>query len=691
MHRGCLVWMRTPPLTGRRTPHPGPVHVCVCSSVLAGSGGPASGARSGAPHIFLWPLCLSALLGPPWVGVPLFLVVFFALPPPFAFFFLAPLLFSVRPLCLLLSLVSGPGCPRPWRCVLFVLLASRFSALRALLPLFMLPVWPFAALWWLLPPLAPPPLVSRGFRCRRSVPCVFFFSSCPRPRCLRLSLVSAPGALGLGAVDLFSFFFGFPLLGSPCALACLCLLLGRWLPPPPPPLLCLAVFCAAARCLFFSFLLFPPPVCAPVVFGFLWFPAPRALDLGAVLCLLCSALRALPPRLSVPPGRRLLPGGCPPPPSDCVSRFSLPPLGVLFFFFFFLSCVVRPCCLWLPPVSGPGCPGPRRCALFTLLASWFSALRALLPLSCFPPGRWLLPGGCPPPLSLFLAVFVAAARCCVPCAVLCCVSLGTVLRRAAARCAARCNAVVCCVVLLRSFGAAACCAVPSGAARCPGGLCFAALCFAVFLRAVCSVLCVFCRGPVVCTVVRRSALCCVCPAVLCCAFPVLSALCGAVRCCAGAPALCCSCGACCCWRLLLCGAAVCCAVSFGVLWCGAGSGGPWLSAGGVFRCWCPCLAAWSASLWLMWFAVVPCFPVSCSVVLCCRVVLCCCALLSFCSAVGACFALLWPVVLCCVVLLVGCAVFYPVVVSACCGALSLVLYVPSVLRFVRCCATLCWL
>ena len=78
------------------------------------------------------------------------------------------------------------------------------------------------------------------------------------------------------------------------------------------------------------------------------------------------------------------------------------------------------------------------------------------------------------------------------------------------------------------------------------------------------------------------------------------------------------------------------------------------SAHSVFLCRCPCLAAWSASLWLLWFAVVPCFPVLCSVVLCCRVVLCCCALLSFCGAVGACCALLWPVVLCCVVLLVGC-------------------------------------
>ena len=94
-------------------------------------------------------------------------------------------------------------------------------------------------------------------------------------------------------------------------------------------------------------------------------------------------------------------------------------------------------------------------------------------------------------------------------------------------------------------------------------------------------LCVFCRCVVVCAVVRRSALCCVCPGVLCCAFPVPSALCGAVLRCAGALALCCLCGACCCWHPVLWCAAVCCGFCFGVLWCGAGSGGPWLSAGAV--------------------------------------------------------------------------------------------------------------
>ena len=357
----------------------------------------------------------------------------------------------------------------------------------------------------------------------------------------------------------------------------------------------------------------------------------------------------------------------PPAPSPFVSRglrrSCLVPWSFFFFFFPSSSSSLRPRCLWLSLVSGPGCPGPRR---LRFLLCWPAASRLSVRLSLFRAFR--LGVGCslvvasPPPPLLCVSRFSSLPLGAVCCVVLCVPGCG-----AAPRCCAFCRPVLCCRVL--------CCArlVPLLVA-----LCSAALCFAVFPRAVC-------------VLSWRGGACCVCLGVLCCAFPVLSALCGAVLRCAGVLALCCLCGACCCWRLVLWCAAVCCAVSCGVPWCGAGSGGPWLSAGGVFRCRCPCLAAWSASLWLVWFAVVPCFPVSCSVVLCCRVVLCCCALLSCCGAVGACFVLLWAVVLCCVVLLVGCAVFCPVVVSACCGALFLVLCVPCLLRSVRCGALLCWL
>ena len=97
MHPGCFVWTPTPPLPGRRTLRPGPVPVRVCSSFLAGSGGPASRARFRAPSLFLWPLRHSALLGLLRAGVAPFLVVCWPSPccpslhpPPPFFSFCAP-------------------------------------------------------------------------------------------------------------------------------------------------------------------------------------------------------------------------------------------------------------------------------------------------------------------------------------------------------------------------------------------------------------------------------------------------------------------------------------------------------------------------------------------------------------------------------------------------------------------------
>ena len=331
----------------------------------------------------------------------------------------------------------------------------------------------------------------------------------------------------------------------------------------------------------------------------------------------------------------------PPRPPLCLGFSSLL-LVALVFFFFFSSFSVRPRCLRLSLVSGPGCPGPRR---LRCLFCWPSASRLSVRLSLF--RAFPLAVGCsrvvaapPPPRCVPRFSFLPLGAVCR--VVLCVPRCGAVLRRAAARCVARCCAGLCCVALVwcRCFIAPCPLALPVAL-----GPCALRRCVLRCSPALCALCVLSWRGGA------------------CCAFPVLSVLCGAVLRCAGALALCCSCGACCCWRLVLWCAAVCCAVSCGVPWCGAGSGGLWLSAGGVFRCRCPCLAAWSASLCLVWFAVVPCFPVSCSVVLCCRVVLWCCALLSCCGAVGACFALLWAVVLCCVVLLVGCAAFGPVVVS----------------------------
>ena len=408
--------------------------------------------------------------------------------------------------------------------------------------------------------------------------------------------------------------------------------------PPPLPFMCLAVFVAPAWCLgvFFSFFFLPlPPLCAPVVSGFLWFPAPGALDLGAVRCLFCwpSASHFFV-RLSLFRAFRLA-VGCSPvvaaPPPPFLSRGSRGCRSVL--------CAV--CCVVL---CVPGCgAAPRCCALCP-------------PVLCCPVlccARWvlLLVAPCPRALPVVLG----------PCA----------LRRCVLRCS--------------------------------------------------PVLCVFCRGASVRAVVRRSALSRVCPGVLCCAFPVLSALCGAVLRCAGALALCCSCGACCCWRLVLLCAVVRCWVSWpvvscwwrvsvsvslsgrvvcfpvvGVVCCGAllscvvfcgavlSRGAVLLCSAVVLRCcWgllCPpvgcravlcCAVGWlccflpSGGVCVLWcsfpravrslssplcalrclvvLAVVPCFPVSCAVALCCRVVLCRRALLSFCGAVCVCFALLRPV------------------------------------------------
>ena len=62
----------------------------------------------------------------------------------------------------------------------------------------------------------------------------------------------------------------------------------RWLPPPPLSLAVVAV--PSCLALFFSFF---SSCLRPLVSGFLCFPAPGAVGLGAGLCLLCSVLRAL--------------------------------------------------------------------------------------------------------------------------------------------------------------------------------------------------------------------------------------------------------------------------------------------------------------------------------------------------------------------------------------------------------------
>ena len=87
------------------------VRVCVCVPCLAGSGGPASRARFGAPHLSFglswFALCL---FGPLRAGLALFVVVV-------GFFFFS-FSSSLRPRCVPLCVFSGPGCLGPWRLLL---------------------------------------------------------------------------------------------------------------------------------------------------------------------------------------------------------------------------------------------------------------------------------------------------------------------------------------------------------------------------------------------------------------------------------------------------------------------------------------------------------------------------------------------------------------------------------------------
>ena len=215
--------------------------VFVCVLCLAGSGGPASRARSGAPHLFLWPLCRSTLLGPLRAGV-------------------APLS---------LAAAAFPRCPGPW----FFFFFFFFFFVPLPLPGWLVsPAWPLAARWWLLPHL-PPRLCPAVFVAAPWCPggvffffffflvffFFFFFFFFPLPVLLSpcAPVVScflwfpAPVALGLGAWVVC--FVGLPLLGSPCAcssfvLSAWLLAAPSWLLPPPPPLLFLVVSVAAARC-----------------------------------------------------------------------------------------------------------------------------------------------------------------------------------------------------------------------------------------------------------------------------------------------------------------------------------------------------------------------------------------------------------------------------------------------------------
>ena len=145
---------------GRHAPVPRPC-ACVCPA-SAGSGGPTSWARSGAPHLsFGLSWCALCLFGPPGAQVAPFVVVFgFFFVLIFPFFPSPP---PLRPRCVLLSCFPAPGalglgafCPPPPLppsffplppplCVPRCLLSCVFSGFGCLGP------------WRLVAPTPPPP------------------------------------------------------------------------------------------------------------------------------------------------------------------------------------------------------------------------------------------------------------------------------------------------------------------------------------------------------------------------------------------------------------------------------------------------------------------------------------------------------------------------------------------------------
>ena len=665
----CRWWWAVP-----ATPGWGPLAAVVCVLCLAGSDGPASRARSGAPHLFLWPLCLSALLGPLSLSLLLPFLVGWGL---WCVGWLLPGTCSCAVVRCVLCALSGFVAPGGRRCLAPVRVPWLWPA-ACLSGVPLGPAWcaaprpvrslsvvrsAFPTPWCLSPPreLAPPALLGGcaghaeagrepGSLCLPLAPTEAGALGSLRVVPVRgpaMGLSPAgPSGVGLGlralrwlaCVDPVTDASGFPYRPSfdgglgRCTGAVSC---GRRHLPLRVEGRHARVPCVfACACSSWPGRAGRPPgrVLVRLTFSFGRFVfllclAPSALGLPLSLSLLLPFLFGcfsrppaawLAPLLCPPLGRWLLFGGCSPaPPPLCLGFLSLLLVALVFFFFFFF--LLPPCApvvsgfLWFP---APGALGLGACVVcfagLPLLGSLCACPSFVLSPWLLAAPAWLLPP--PPPF-----VSRGFCSCCsVLCAVLCCASPGAVLRRAAARCVARC----CAVRVVRAAAGAWCCG--------------ALLCVVLFP--------VVCRGavlslsgrvvsfPVVGVVCRGALLSCV-------------VFCGAVLS-RGAVLLCSAVVLRCCWGLLCppvgCRAVLCCAV--GGLCC-------FWPGGGVCVLWCSfprAVRSLSSPLCalrcLVVLAVVPCFPVSCAVALCCRVVLCCRALLSFCGAVCVCFALLRPVV-----------------------------------------------
>ena len=519
MHRGCFVWTPTPPLSGRRTPRPGPVRVWVCVLSWRGRAGRPPGRVLVRLTFSCGRSCCSlCLLGPLRAGVAL-LVLFL--------WFFSPL---VRPPCLRRSVFSGPGCLGPWRLV--VLLPPLFCFFSPPPPacLFVR----FVFFFWVF--FFPPPLffcAVLAVRCRAGVswsvgrvgvcccgPCASAEAvlrlccvvRCPLPVVPLFVLLPVVMCVPVGAVLAVLLF---PLL--PCGVArptpqafgaggfFFCV--GLVLVDPPPSAAGCAVLCCGVSCIVWC----GAAVCgvSSVVSVVVWRAcvlAPCCAGLCcAVVAVLCfrALLRSLLVFFCVVPclsvvlravsvsvlclcGAVLL---C---LSGCSLCAALLPLRRWLVF-----CVVV-CCVCVLAV-GPGCP------LLSPGGSWW------LLVSCFSGVLWFV-AGCP-----------AAPCCCALCR------------------PALCGFVLLCLVL--SCGVSCRCSsswgpVPSGAVFCrvsPRCVCFAVVLFAAVLCAVCVRRCRAVRSvsSPPCAVLPWGPALPWCPAPLCCAPWCCAAVwwCGVPSCC----------------------------------------------------------------------------------------------------------------------------------------------------------------
>ena len=479
--------------------------LCVCVPCLAGSGGPASRARFGAPHLSFGLSCFAlCLFGPLRAGVALFVVVVRF----FFFFFL-----GAFPL---LPLAAPPLCP----------------ALRVIRP----------RVPWALASAPPPPFFF-----------FVFWSSVPsvRPVVFCFACFPAGGAPAFFFFGFFFFFFSCPAAFFP-ALRLLCVFWGVVLCV---PYLARSLCCARRLCCFWWLVLLVPGVAA-----FRWGSAGGsgcpALSFGGVRRLWCPCL--VWPSLGVLPVVSRSPVLCPVALCCrvvlCCGALSSSSSFFFFFFFFFSSLLVAlvSCCSPLVLGSGPVpgrfcfCPAPVRCCAGVpaplLSVPCSLALVGLAGVLCC--CLFCLCVCCWAWLSSVVSWWVLVAP-------------GVMSRRRAVVC----SWVLCCAVLLRvvlpgvallcavlfrfaPFGAAARCVVSLGAVLRLGVLCLLAPFFVLSPRAVCvllwcvaawccsplcfvpcapwgAVLCVSCRlRPVRCCCVARSPLApcfpVLCSVVLCC-------------------------------------------------------------------------------------------------------------------------------------------------------------------------------